>query len=92
MEGYLAKGKVYLNPNHPTDQSSATASPSPAPRRLQIKWDAVSGMTELQNDKETGDDTWYTIDGRRVNSQFIMHNAQFNKGIYITKGRKIMVK
>ena len=34
----------------------------------------------------------YDLNGRQVNSQFIIHNSQLKKGIYIMNGKKIMVK
>ncbi|MBO4907581.1 MAG: chitobiase/beta-hexosaminidase C-terminal domain-containing protein [Bacteroidaceae bacterium] len=98
MPGYLAKGKVYLDPTTPTPP------PSPAPRRLRIKWDDVTGIEELQNDgnTETRNDAWYTLDGRRIdNSKFKIQNSsrssgaggtKLPKGIYITNGRKVIIK
>ena len=82
MPGYLAKGKVYLDPTTPTP------SPSPAPPRLRIKWDDVTGIKELQNDgnTETQDDAaWYSLDGRKLNGK----PAQ--KGMYINGGKKVII-
>ena len=82
MAGDLAAGNVYLNPKH------TISSPSPAPSRLRIKWDDVTGIEELQNDgnTETRNDAWYTLDGRRID------NSKLPKGIYITNGRKVIIK
>ena len=64
---------------------------SPAPTRMAIaKSNAntrtgIHGITEDVN-KETRNETWYTIDGRRL----IRKPTQ--KGIYITNGRKVIIK
>ena len=34
----------------------------------------------------------YDLNGRQVNSQFVIHNSQLKKGIYIMNGKKILVK
>jgi hypothetical protein len=44
----------------------------------------------LTIDNEAG--AWYTLDGRKVNSPFTIHNAQLPKGIYIHGGRKVVIK
>lgn len=81
MPGYLAKGKVYLDPTTPTP------SPSPAPPRLRIKWDDVTGIKELQNDgnTETQDAAWYSLDGRKLNGK------PTQKGMYINGGKKVII-
>ena len=35
---------------------------------------------------------FYTLDGRRINEQWIMDNGQLPQGIYISKGRKVLVR
>ncbi len=39
-----------------------------------------------------GEGSIYTLDGRRVSSQFIVHSSQLKKGIYIHNGRKVVIK
>lgn len=87
MEGYLAKGKVYLNPNHPNDPSTASTSPSPA-RRLMIKWDEDNGIdtSHLSPLSSQLPDTWYSIDGRRLSGK------PTRKGLYLKNGQKIVVR
>ena len=87
--GTIPAGKVYLNPNNLNDsQLTDGGSGGSAPRRLQIRLGGDTGMTELQNDRTTGtgNDTWYAIDGRKLNGK------PSERGLYITNGRKIMVK
>jgi hypothetical protein len=78
MDGDLAEGKVYLDP---------TTSTSPAPR-LRIKWNAVTGMTELQNNgiTESQNDSWYTLDGWKLNRK------PTQKGMYLVNGTKVIIK
>ena len=35
---------------------------------------------------------WYDLSGRKVNSQFTIHNSQLSRGVYIHNGRKVVVK
>ena len=50
---------------------------------------AVAGVVA---DSATGVSRSYTIDGREVDAQSILHHPQLNKGLYIIDGRKILVK
>ena len=86
MEGYLAKGKVYLNPNHPNDPS--TASTSPSPTRLMIMWGEDNGIdtSHLSPLSSQLPDTWYSIDGRRLSGK------PTRKGLYLKNGQKIVVR
>ena len=88
MAGTIPANKVYLNPNHPTPPSTSGGSGGSAPRRLQIRLGGDTGMTELQNDgtTETGNDTWYAIDGRKLSGK------PSERGLYINGGKKMMVK
>jgi hypothetical protein len=80
--GNLKKGKVYLNPNH-----TVSASPDPAPARLQIAWNSVTGIKDGSWKMEEGrSERWYTIDGRRLNAK------PSAKGLYIVDGKKRVVK
>ena len=82
MDGDLAAGKVYLNPSH------SSYSPSPAPVRLRIMWEDVTGIEGLQNDgsTETRNDSWYTLDGRKLNGK------PTRKGMYIVKREKVIIR
>ena len=86
MEGYLAKGKVYLNPNHPNDPS--TASTSPSPTRLMIMWGEDNGIdtSHLSPLSSQLPDMWYSIDGRRLSGK------PTRKGLYLKNGQKIVVR
>ena len=88
MEGNLAKGRVFLNPSHPADASSVVAAPSPSPRRLRIKWDDVTGIDGIAEygNVQAHTDACYTLDGRRLNGK------PTRKGLYITNGRKVVIK
>jgi len=37
------------------------------------------------------DDSWYTIDGRKVNGQSSMVNGQLKPGLYIKNGKKVVI-
>lgn len=84
--GYtLSAGKVYLSKTAPGGGGGS----GDAPARLRIKWNTVSGITELRNDGSTESQNgigWYSIDGRRLNGK------PSAKGLYIVDGKKIMIK
>ncbi|MBR1543796.1 MAG: hypothetical protein IJ626_02750, partial [Muribaculaceae bacterium] len=46
----------------------------------------ITGITSLEADTKTGDNAWYTIDGRRLNGK------PTQCGIYINNGKKIVIK
>ena len=83
MAGDLAKGKVYLNPNH-------SGNGTPAPSRLKIRKNTETGtgidtVTEgaISDAKKA---SWYTLDGRRLNGK------PQRRGLYITKEKKVIVR
>ena len=65
-------------------------SPSPAPALLTIGFgggDVTSiNMIENENNDANGTDNWYTLDGRKLQSQ------PTKKGIYIRDGKKVIIK
>ena len=46
----------------------------------------------LDNGQQTTDNSWYTLDGRKLNAQGTIHDAQMPKGIYIHNGKKVVIK
>lgn len=80
MPGYLAKGKVYLDPTRPTPP------PSPAPSRLRIKWETDMGIEDTHLSLLTSPDAWYTLDGRRLSSRPV------KRGLYINEGKKVIIR
>jgi surface protein len=53
-------------------------------RVINIVFDETTGIANADRTKST-DDSWYTIDGRKV-------NAPTKKGVYILNGQKVVVK
>ena len=89
MAGKIPANKVYLNPNHPTPPSTSGGGGSGAPARLSIRRSESTGiyeMTDSKNGDVWGQDNWYTLDGRRLNGR------PTQKGLYITKDRKVVIK
>lgn len=88
--GYLAKWKVYLNPNHATPTQDPDPDPdpepSPAPSRLKIAWHRASDISNIPTSAIEGRSQWYTIDGRRLSGR------PTAKGLYIVEGKKVMIK
>jgi len=79
--GNMKKGKVYLNPNHTVPSST------PAPARLKIAWNDMTGIEDGRWKMEDGrSERWYTIDGRRLNGK------PTTKGLYINNGNKVVIK
>ena len=80
--GDLAKGKVYLNPNH------TAPDPDPAPSRLRIAWGHSTGVedTQLSALRPQHPLSWYTLDGRRLSGK------PTKKGLYIMGGKKKLLK
>ena len=78
ISGKMPKGSIYLE--------KPSGSSSNAPMRL-VKSD-VTGIVEINEDKDrrSFDDTWYSLDGRKLSGK------PTKKGIYINNGRKIFVK
>lgn len=55
--------------------------------RLALTIEETTGIVEVRNvDRGTSNDTWYTVDGRKV------VNGQLKSGLYISRGKKIIVK
>ena len=63
---------------------------------LRQQWgEGTTGITTIDNDgqgEDRYDDAIYTIDGRKLDIQFPATNAHLPKGIYIYKGKKIIVR
>ncbi len=58
-------------------------------RTMSIGWGNIMGTTDIEapsTDDNTTDDSWYTIDGRKLD------NAPVRKGLYIHGRRKVIVK
>jgi hypothetical protein len=52
-----------------------------------------SGKAERRvKSEEFAPATCYDLNGRRINAQCTMHNAQLKKGVYIINGRKVVIK
>ena len=88
MAGEIPAGKVYLNPNNLSDSQLTGGSSSPAPARLSIRRSESTGINEIAEDRKINAENsiWYTLDGRRLNSK------PTQKGLYITKDRKVIIK
>ena len=52
----------------------------------------IKAVESLTPGLSEGEGDWYDLSGRKINSQFIIHNSQLPKGIYIVNGRKVLVK
>ncbi len=57
-----------------------------APKKLTISKDDITGVKEVKEVREVKDDSWYTLDGRKLNGK------PTKKGIYVNGGRKVVVK
>ena len=58
-------------------------------RKVFVMDDVTDGINEelrVKNEEFAG--AVYDISGRRINSQFIIHNSQLKKGVYIRNGKK----
>jgi hypothetical protein len=54
--------------------------------------DDTTGVQTLNVERGTlNDDSWYTIDGRKVNGQSSMVNGQLKPGLYIVNGKKVFI-
>ena len=54
--------------------------------------DDTTGVQTLNVERGTlNDDSWYTIDGRKVNGQSSMVNGQLKPGLYIKNGKKVVI-
>lgn len=89
-EGTIKKDYFYFyNPNYQA-QSEPGGGSAPAPRRsLQIVvQDTETGISRIVRDekREVQNVVWYTLDGRRLKGR------PTQKGIYITNGKKVIIK
>ena len=76
--GTIAEGKCYL-------ELSSDASPSLS-RKLTLSSNTTGIEQSVNIIANSGNAAWYTLDGRRL------HGIPTQKGIYITKGKKISIK
>ena len=80
--GTIAAGKNVLQ----------VAGGSGAPELSISIGDETTGIQTLNVERGTlNDDSWYTIDGRKVNGQSSMVNGQLKPGLYIKNGKKVVV-
>ena len=82
MYGILSKGTIYIDSN-----KSGSSVPAGAPLLI-VKEDEITGIIEINEDQNTKpiDENWYSLDGRKLSGKPVL------KGLYINKGRKIVVK
>jgi hypothetical protein len=84
---YALNGKafVYVKYAIPVAANKAWLNISNSNARvINIVFDETTGIANADRTKST-DDSWYTIDGRKV-------NAPTKKGVYILNGQKVVVK
>jgi hypothetical protein len=68
------------------------ATSSNAPQLSISIGDDTTGVQTLNVERGTlNDDSWYTIDGRKVNGQSSMVNGQLKPGLYIKNGKKVFI-
>lgn len=87
-EGTIKPGRYYLyNPMYRASADPGTPSPALA-RSLAIVKNETTGVIQLTNDevKEDSNGVWYSIDGQKINKK------PTRKGIYIQKGKKLILK
>lgn len=61
----------------------ATAAPA---FKLDFGDEVVTGISNVKSAKTEGNDSWYTVDGRKLDKQ------PTTKGVYVNNGRKVVVK
>ena len=76
--GTIAAGKCYL-------ELASSAYPSLSPK-LTLGPNTTSIEQPINVVTNSGNDVWYTLDGRK------MQGMPTQKGIYITNGKKIIIK
>ena len=80
--GTIAAGKNVLQ----------VAGGSGAPELSISIGDETTGIQTLNVERGTlNDDSWYTIDGRKINGQSSMVNGQLKPGLYIKNGKKVVI-
>ena len=82
FKGTLPKGTIYIN-----RKKNGSSVPAGAPLLI-VKEDEITGIVEINENQNTIpiDDNWYSLDGRKLSGKPVL------KGLYINKGRKIVVK
>ena len=82
FKGTLPKGTIYID-----RKKNGSSVPAGAPLLI-VKEDEITGIIEINEDQNTKpiDDNWYSLDGRKLSGKPVL------KGLYINKGRKIVVK
>ena len=90
-KGTISPGKFFLyNPNYKASGGGG-GGPSPVRRYLRIVMEEDEDPTGMDNGLQTAvngplNDLWYTLDGRRLDGK------PTRKGIYITNGKKHIIK
>ena len=87
LEGELPIGTFYIdNPNYKPVEEGGGGGGTPAPQRLRIvRWNDTP-VHDIERDDNYNNDSWYTIDGRRLQGEPTQH------GIYLHNGKKVMMK
>lgn len=91
-KGTISPGKFFLyNPNYKASVGGGGGGPSPVRRYLRIVMEEDEDPTGMDNGLQTAvngplNDLWYTLDGRRLDGK------PTRKGIYITNGKKHIIK
>ena len=88
--GTIAEGKFYLyNPNYTETETPAAPAPIPSRASLMIVEEEPTGMGDVlhfMNNEQLLNNDWYDLQGRKIESH------KLSKGLYIHKGRKVIVK
>jgi hypothetical protein len=74
----IPKGKAYL------------VSPADVKGFTFVFDDDATGIENIEHSTLNIENSIYDLSGRRINSQFTIHNSQLPKGIYIVNGKKIL--
>ena len=90
---YISPFRCYLTYNAPSSARSLTRSADiELPSRIIVRLVGSNGQTTAigSMDTRTGEvtfgDEWYSLDGRRLQSQ------PTQKGVYINNGKKVIIK
>ena len=68
---------------------ATTDSPDLLPDAIDVVWDnedGTTGVNEVKEVNEVNDNSWYTLDGRKLSGR------PTQKGLYINNGRKVVIK
>lgn len=75
-------GAAFTSPAH----KAWLALPSSGARSfLNLPGDDITGIATVKDQQQNADNVWYDLNGRRI-------NAPTTKGIYVNKGRKVVIK